>query len=463
MNFWMVLAFVIFIIVLEHLIRTRNKSNKMLGIEKANYELNKLPPSEKAIFEKHVNDLVSIVINNTKYLPLDVLKQEYSQKAINAFIWYYAEKNFFRNFEGEKKFMVLALVLERLEKSNILKIKDFNFRIFNDERFKTMPILMTMFNGLPPSQNTTILTFIEKYMEQKTGKRVRYMNNDSKTTNDNDKKDNLDTINDIKITKENRLDFLERPNKTKDYWIARDKVGHFLQNRFNKHNGFKWIRVEPMSPKFDDMSFAYKNKIFSVLIDIKNSIHETLTKKERDTFLNECTSNNLIPCIFPINTNDDLSLIDNEKWNLYDIRTNELVNPITVATDEKIVMSEYELNNMAIEIVKDYVRKRKMQIGSYNDILGIMPQIWFKDENQETSWIYVTYSISKNFDDSSSTLEKLIKGMPQFNGYLAQVGLICADSKLPYRGSGFYIKFDGIKKIYSAHRDTGHGYGIKVN
>ena len=58
--------------------------------------------------------------------------------------------------------------------------------------------------------------------------------------------------------------------------------------------------------------------------------------------------------------------------------------------------------------------------------------------------------------------EQLIKGMPQFNGYVAQVGLACAEKEGPYRGAGFYVKFNGIKKIYDAHRDTGHGYGIKV-
>lgn len=52
--------------------------------------------------------------------------------------------------------------------------------------------------------------------------------------------------------------------------------------------------------------------------------------------------------------------------------------------------------------------------------------------------------------------------MPQFNGYIAQVGLACAEKDGPYRGAGFYIKFNGIEKIYSAHRDTRHGYGIEI-
>lgn len=57
------------------------------------------------------------------------------------------------------------------------------------------------------------------------------------------------------------------------------------------------------------------------------------------------------------------------------------------------MMSDYEFNNMAVSIVKDYIRKEKMKFESYCDIIGIYPQIWFKDENDEMSWIYVINSI----------------------------------------------------------------------
>lgn len=132
-----------------------------------------------------------------------------------------------------------------------------------------------------------------------------------------------------------------------------------------------------MSPKFDDMSFAYKNKIFSVLIDIKYSGDDMLSKRERDRFVKECSSNNLIPCIFLINDKQSLSLLSDEHWNLYDIRTNEIINPLTVATDEKTMMSEYEFNNMAVDIVKNYIRKEKMKFESYCGILAIFKTIVF--------------------------------------------------------------------------------------
>ena len=82
---------------------------------------------------------------------------------------------------------------------------------------------------------------------------------------------------------------------------------------------------------------------------------------------------------------------------------------------------------------------------------GADPNI--KNKHGKTVWDYAV---------EHDGLDKLITGMPQFNGYIAQVGLACAEKDGPYRGAGFYIKFNGIEKIYSAHRDTGHGYGIEI-
>ena len=103
-----------------------------------------------------------------------------------------------------------------------------------------------------------------------------------------------------------------------------------------------------------------------------------------------------------------------------------------------------------------------MKLESYCDIIGIFPQIWFKDKNGEMSWVYVNYSINDRFEEVNQEINKLIKGMPQFNGYVAQISLLSDKQGRPYRGDGFYIKFKGLEKVYSAYRDTGHGYGIEV-
>lgn len=450
-----IVALVVLFLFFMH--KKTNKSSS-LGREKARNSFQQLPENEKNAIEKCIKDVLFIVKNNIKFLPKDVIELEYTKKTINAFVWYYNMTFFVNKFSQEKGFMLLTLIMDELEKEGILKFEDFDIRIFRDERFKTMPTMIGLFGGASLNDNTLILVFVEQYMESLTGKKVRYMNQNA----NNAEKRKVASINGIELSQENDMNILDRPDKTQEYWMAREQVGCFLQERFKKYDGFKWIRVEPMSPKFDDMSFAYKNKIFSVLIDIKYSDDDLLSKQERDRFVKECTSNNLVPCIFPINDKQSISLLSNEHWNLYDIRTNEIINPLTVATDEKIMMSEYEFNNMAVDIVKNYIRKDKMKLESYCDILGIFPQIWFNDKNNEMSWVYVNYSTTGKFRDINPELNKLIKGMPQFNGYMAQVGLICAETGGPYRGAGFYIKFNGIEKIYAAHRDAGHGYGVNV-
>ena len=141
-------------------------------------------------------------------------------------------------------------------------------------------------------------------MESLTGQKVRYMNENTKEK----EKRKTAGVNGIDTTNDSKLDMLDRPDKTEDYWEARNMTGSFLEERLKKHKGFSWIRVEPMFPKFDDMSFAYKNKIFSVLIDVGYSKNENLTTQEKDRFIKECTTHNLIPCIFPIKNKKTLLL-----------------------------------------------------------------------------------------------------------------------------------------------------------
>lgn len=237
---------------------------------------------------------------------------------------------------------------------------------------------------------------------------------------------------------------------------------HYTEEEFAKLDDF--YAMANMShqtyEKFKEIKKRYRQQ---------QKIQKALEKEKADNQIrssiydyDEQQAEDLIPCIFPIKNKKTLLSLPDDEWNLYDIRTNELVNPLVVATDEKVMMSDYEFNNMAVSIVKDYIRKEKMKFESYCDIIGIYPQIWFKDENDEMSWIYVIYSTNGKFSNVSKELDKLITGMPQFNGYIAQVGLACAEKDGPYRGAGFYIKFNGIEKIYSAHRDTGHGYGIEI-
>ncbi len=256
---------------------------------------------------------------------------------------------------------------------------------------------------------------------------------------------------------------------------ARNIAGTTLQDRFTAEGGklaepldYKWIKAELTWPSFDHLTFAYGNQVFSVLVDVAERQGSSLTQKEIDRCSEACEANNLVPCIFEI---DSESLHPKAPgWNLRHLNTGEQIVPAEVVTDEKIPMSEWELRNFSIQVVRDHLSNNEAKtILSYCDVLGIDPQIWFEDDSGERSWIVVRYfsAIQGNEKDQWVGFEKSNPQLQQFDGYLAAVSMASSEpflydldgSHIPlserftgkaplYRGDGFYIKFDGLQRIF---------------
>lgn len=214
MEGWIIVGIVLLVIFCS---KGKGTSDKFPGIEKAYNTLQKLPVDEKKVMEKHINDLIFIVKNNIQSLPEDVLNLEYTKKTINAFVWYYAMCVFFKKFKQEQCYMLLTIVLDKLDKDKIIKFKDFDTRIFKDNRFSDMPIMIEFYSKFHSHNNTIILVFIEKYMESVTGKKVRYMNQKPQEQQKQDKeRKNNETDEDFKKIVD---DFVERSRPAIRQWV----------------------------------------------------------------------------------------------------------------------------------------------------------------------------------------------------------------------------------------------------
>lgn len=134
----MEILIVLGILIILIVIKNNKSSDDMPGIAKAYEDLQSLPTMEKNIAETYIDDLIEIVHSNIKYLPQEVLKIEYTKKAINAFLWYYVTENFFKKNNMKLGFIILTIVIDKLDKEGIIKHKDFDARIYKDERFILM-------------------------------------------------------------------------------------------------------------------------------------------------------------------------------------------------------------------------------------------------------------------------------------------------------------------------------------
>lgn len=178
---------------------------------------------------------------------------------------------------------------------------------------------------------------------------------------------------------------------------ARDITGNHIQQLMNKAPAnFAWIRSELTSPAFDDMNFRYKNQVFSVLVKIFHNRREITSPHRQELFIQETKKYNMIPCVFPV----DLELIgtnsphgygvviergkfpkhkltprNSNNWNLSHATTGTPINPLALASDEPILMSEYEINNFAIRIVINQLKKDGLKLESFCDVPDIVPQL----------------------------------------------------------------------------------------
>jgi hypothetical protein len=277
---------------------------------------------------------------------------------------------------------------------------------------------------------------------------------------------------------------IDRPEPSEIFLRARHIAGSQLQDQFNANNqksvnssydGFKWIKAELTYPSFDNLTFAYKNSVFSVVIELIDDKGSSFTKQQKDRLLIACEENNLIPCTFRLNFKEKSDnfiskLMGNKEqldyelkpikqgWNLYDARTSQEIDPLYLASNEKTLMSEWELSNFAIQVVRNDLEKEGNQILSFCDLPEVNPQIWFKNKKGETGWVIVKHIKNENEKDYKEWvgLEDRNPQLKPYDGYFASVQLVpsvgwIGVSEFPtdlFRGDGMYVNYKGLERIY---------------
>ena len=268
---------------------------------------------------------------------------------------------------------------------------------------------------------------------------------------------------------------IDRSEPPESFLKARNIAGSRLQEEFNKQKGrvpesrdFKWIKAELTYPSFDHLTFGYGNQVFSVLVDIVSGSQSSITARERDRFIKATSDNNLVPCLFRIILPAMKPASDG--WNLIHAITGEEIIPAPGADSESISMSEWEVRNFVIQVVRNHIEHDKgFKVLSFCDVLGIDPQIWFEAKDGVRCWIVVRHL--KQPDETAISnwvgLEKTNPQLKDYDGFFAGVFLASSapvlrdlqgnviplserfSGKAPlYRGDQFHIKFDGLRGIH---------------
>ncbi len=242
---------------------------------------------------------------------------------------------------------------------------------------------------------------------------------------------------------------------------SRDLAGEQIQKHMNLLNGCAWIRAQYTYPAFDDMTFIYKNKVFSVAIDIQDEKGNSYLPIEYiSRQLYACEHNNLIPCKFPITVPNpeepDFEKVKSKTngWNLFNTKTNEEIFPEQLATTEKVKLSEWEMRNLAVKYALMYLNAKKYKVFSYQDILEADPQIWFEDKNGKKCWLLVRSALAPVKDvEKPPKLQEIIRRCFKNDGYF--LGIIFTPQNEDEKDLNLYrfgqvkINIADLEKIHS--------------
>jgi hypothetical protein len=268
---------------------------------------------------------------------------------------------------------------------------------------------------------------------------------------------------------------IDRTEPSPQFLNARNVAGCALQEQFKRLGGkvetpkdFRWVKAELTWPSFDHLTFAYGNRVFSVLVDAVDGGRSGISRQAMDRFLDATRQNNLVPCVFPVKLETMKPV--SAGWNLFDAVGQTPVEPESFDMSKQIVMSEWELRNFAIQIVRDSITEDGVsEILSFTDVLGVDPQIWFQDGQGNRAWVIVRHcrQITGNEWEEHAGFEKSNPQLRPYDGYFAAVSLASSapflydlegkliplsqrftgDAPL-YRGDSFHIKFEGLKRIH---------------
>ena len=147
-------------------------------------------------------------------------------------------------------------------------------------------------------------------------------------------------------------------------------------------------------------------------------------------------------------------------WGLIDDTTDKLINPIDLVSDEKLEMTDWEVHDFAVQVVRDYITdKLGHQLMSSQGNPAVDPSIWFVGENGP-EWVVVR---SDRFPAKDAKRPENLSDIAANCAKLSNIGhfasVTFANSEDPsdptggvlalplWRGHGVFIRFEGIETI----------------
>ncbi|MHB8742693.1 MAG: hypothetical protein ACYC9L_06160 [Sulfuricaulis sp.] len=150
-----------------------------------------------------------------------------------------------------------------------------------------------------------------------------------------------------------------------------------------------WLRSNPTPPFLEHLSFRLGNQLFFIRIeDVEDKVRGPGSLDGLDHVTSEAKG---LACILPMRNNPRAGcwVPHLPGWGILDAHTHLPIDPVALVTDEKIEMTPWEVQDMAVQIVRDDLFEKGFELMSWVGNPGVNPSIWFIGASQKPEWVVV--------------------------------------------------------------------------
>lgn len=251
---------------------------------------------------------------------------------------------------------------------------------------------------------------------------------------------------------------IEQEKPPADFLNAWSAAGKHLERISD--GAVQWLRYTLYQPYIEHLSFRLGNQLFFIHIEAIDGLQVIypFTGKQKKTFINAAENAGAIPCVMHMKKIAGAYIPINPGWSLLHAISGLPVTPPELVTDAAIEISDWELHDFAIQVVRNYLEKEGKEITSWQSSLDIDPSLWFKNGDDIAYIIVRAARYPEKSAGKPANLADIQHGcLPMSKtGYFASVVAANADDPfdpdgqhvLPlYRGHGIYVKFEGLEPL----------------
>jgi hypothetical protein len=217
-----------------------------------------------------------------------------------------------------------------------------------------------------------------------------------------------------------------------------------------------WLRAHPNPPFREHISFRLGNQLFFIRVeDVDGHVQGPGSMRGLAAVAGDAKGH---ACILPMKKLlGGTWVADMPGWGLLDAQTRSPIDPVALVTDQKIEMTPWEVQDMAVQVVRDHLYEQGFQLMSWQSNVEVNPSIWFVGKTKGPEWVVVrSAKYPARTAERPGNWKAIAEGCARTGttGHFASVALASLDQPFQssaepavplWRGHGMDVQFTGLE------------------